>query len=138
MFKKETLAGAVRDIHSRRLRALQQFPVIAVGGAVMQFAFVLDRPPCRILGGDQQYGGLIDLGEIRAHRFDDGQYLVRVDAPHAQEAEFLPGAAGVLAHHIGIAYFGGDIVAGHHAIAQCGGGNRALGAYDQRMAELAW
>src|SRR5574340_1559959 len=69
---KETLACIGRDVHSRRLRALQKFPVVAEGGAVMQLALVLDRPPGRVLGGDQQRDSLVDLRKIGTHRFDDG------------------------------------------------------------------
>src|SRR5574340_134286 len=80
---KEAPTGFRGDVHASRLCALQELPVVAVGGTVMQFALMLDRTPGCVLGGDQQGGGLVDLGKIRAHGFDDGLDLGRMDWPTA-------------------------------------------------------
>ncbi len=98
---------------------------------------MLDRPPVGILRGGKNFGGLLNFGKVGAHGLDDGANLVRVDAPHPQEAKFLPGTAGIFAHHVGIADFDADVVCRDDATAQGGGGNFAFGAYHQRVLELA-
>ena len=62
----------------------------------MQFAVVLDRAPILVLGGDQDVGRGLYFGKIGAHGFDDGQDLVRMNAPHAQVAEFAAGAQRIV------------------------------------------
>jgi hypothetical protein len=60
-----------------------------------------------------------------------------VNAPHAQVAEFGPGAPGVVADVLDVLQFGRYVVRRHDAIGQRSGGDLALGAGDQRMIELA-
>ena len=103
----------------------------------MQFAVVLDRPPVLVLGGDQDFGSSLDLGKIGAHRFDDGDDLVRVDAPHAQVAELVPRAAGIVPDVFDILQFGGHVVRRDATGGQRGGADLAFGAGDQRVLELA-
>ena len=60
-----------------------------------------------------------------------------MDAPHAQVAELAAGALGVVADHRDVLQFGGDVVRGHDAVGERGGGDVGLGAHDQRVLELA-
>src|SRR5574343_288806 len=134
---KEAALGLGRDAHAGNVGAIEQFPVVAVGRAVVQLAVVLDRTPILVLGGDQDLGSGLDLGKIGAHGFDDGQDLVRVNAPHAQVAEFGPGAQRIVTDVFDVLQFGGHVVRRHDAIGQGGGSDFALGAGDQRVFELA-
>jgi hypothetical protein len=40
----------------------------------------------------------VTSAKFRTHGFDDGLDLARMDAPHAQEAELLARAAGIVAY----------------------------------------
>src|ERR1700749_481005 len=78
--REEGLARVFGDIDAGGVRALQQLPVIAVAGAVVQLALVADRAPFLVVGGDENLGGVLDLAAARLHAADDGLDLVRVDA----------------------------------------------------------
>src|SRR5512139_890725 len=95
---KEATLGLAGHSHAGDVGAFEQFPVVTVGSAVVQFAGVLDRPPDTVLGGDENFGGSLNFGKVGPHRLDDGDDLVRVDAPHAQVAELVPRAAGIVAY----------------------------------------
>ena len=72
----------------------------------MQFALPCESAPRRRSGRRVRISAAaVDFGEIGAHCLDDGLDLARVDAPHAQEAELLPGAAGIVADDGGIVEF---------------------------------
>ena len=76
----------------------------------MQLAGMLDWPPVVILGCTEDFGGGLDFGKVGAHGFDDGQNLIWVDAPHAQIAEFVARAQGVVANGVEILEFGRHVM----------------------------
>src|SRR5260221_13847554 len=82
IFCKECRLRGIGDRHARDLRLLQQLPEIAVGRAVVQLAFVLNRTPVDLLRGEQDVRGVFDFGMIGFHRIDDRLDLCRINAPH--------------------------------------------------------
>ena len=96
-----------------------------------------DWAPIGIGGGRNDFCGILNLGIIRAHGIQYRADLHRVDAPHAQVAEFLTGAIGVTADVFQIREFGGHVVRGHLAVAQRCAGNFQLGTAYERVIKLA-
>ncbi len=82
--------------------ALKLLPVVAVGGAVVEVAIVLDGAPVGGVGLEKDGLRFLDLGHGGRHRAGDGLDLRRVDGPLAEEAEFEAGAQSVLVDEVGV------------------------------------
>lgn len=104
----------------------------------MQFAFVLDRAPARILGGNQDFSGCLHLGKIRPHELQQSVVSDSGGCSTCADSQ-IPGARAE--HHYGsnshILEFGSDVVRWHDAAGQCSSADFTFGAVSyQRMIEL--
>src|SRR5258706_15172984 len=99
---KERLCRLFGKRDAGDLGFLQQLPEVAVGGAVVELAGVLDRSPLGALRGEQDRGGVADFSQVGLHRVDDRLDLHRMDAPHPQETEIVARAPRVAEHVVRI------------------------------------
>ena len=102
----------------------------------MQLTMILNRAPIRLLGMEQDPGCVLDLGHVWFHGVDDGIDLRRIDAPHAQEAEFLACARGVAKYAVGIAQVERHVMRRHNAVCQCCRDDLGLRAHQQVVPKL--
>ena len=101
-----------------RMGALQQRPVVAVAGAVVQFALVPDRRPVVLVRGQQDRAGQADFLVARLEGPHDRRDLRRMDAPFAQEAQFGAGTARVVAGALRVLDIGADVVLPNKELAE--------------------
>ena len=98
---------------------------------------MLDRSPVVVLCLGENVQSSLDIGKIRPERFDDGQDLVGMDAPHPQEAKLLTGSPGVASDDLPVLEFRRHVVGGDDAVSQGRCRNFRFGAGNQRMIELS-
>ena len=80
------------QLPTRVVRTLEQLPIKAVAGPVVQLSGMADRGPIDRIGRQNDLAGGLDVAGVGRERIEDGTDLGRVDAPHAGEAEFARSA----------------------------------------------
>src|SRR6185312_12824503 len=93
---EEQVHNPLVELRVLNMRALDLLPEVAIRGAVVQVAFMLNGPPVRFVRLEQDRLALFDFGGRWRHRTGDRFDLRRIDRPLAQEAELLARAARIV------------------------------------------
>ena len=98
---------------------------------------MLDRSPVVVLCLCENVQSSLDIGKIRPERFDDGQDLIGMDAPHPQEAKLPHWALRASPRMISLSLSSVVTLWGDDAVSQGRCRNFGFGAGNQRMIELS-